>query len=243
MKQFIVAALGMLNTAPIIAQHDNPNVIFILADDLGYGDLECYGQTKIETPNINALAKDGICFTQYYSGSPVSAPSRCVLLTGKHSGKAYIRGNDEMPERGNVWSHQEMFDIPSLEGQRPLPANTFTIQQMFKQKGYATACIGKWGLGFPGSESIPTKMGFDFFYGYNCQRQAHTYYPPFLYRNENREYLNNKNIIQPGTKLNKSANILDENNYQQFIQNDYAPDLMFKEILSFVNDNKEDKFF
>lgn len=242
MKQFIVAGLGILNFSSIIAQQHNPNVIFILADDLGYGDLGCYGQTKIETPNIDALARHGICFTQYYSGSPVSAPSRCVLLTGKHSGQAFIRGNDEMGERGDVWSHQAMFDNPFLEGQRPMPASTFTIPQMFKQKGYATACIGKWGLGYPGSESAPTKMGFDFFYGYNCQRQAHTYYPPFLYRNENREYLNNKHIIQPGTKLEQSADLFDENNYQKFIQNDYAPDLMFREILSFINENKENNF-
>lgn len=242
MKQFIAVGLGILNFSSIAAQQHNPNVIFILADDLGYGDLGCYGQTKIETPNIDALAQRGISFTQYYSGSPVSAPSRCVLFTGKHSGHAYIRGNDEMPDRGDVWSHQAMFDNPSLEGQRPMPVSMFTIPQMFKQKGYTTACIGKWGLGYPGSESAPNKMGIDFFYGYNCQRQAHTYYPPFLYRNENREYLNNKHIIQPGTKLAQSDDPLDENSYQKFIQNDYAPDLMFREILSFVNENKKNNF-
>jgi arylsulfatase len=147
-----------------------------------------------------------------------------------------------MGQRGNVGSHQAMFDNPFLEGQRPMPASTVIIPQLFKQSGYRTACIGKWGLGYPDSESTPNKMGFDFFYGYNCQRQAHTYYPPFLYRNENREYLNNKNIIQPGTKLDQSADPFDENSYQKFIQDDYAPDLMFKEILSFVDENKKDPF-
>lgn len=242
MKRIITVSLGIVGFSSITAQQHNPNVIFILADDLGYGELGCYGQTKIETPNIDALAKQGVSFTQYYSGSPVSAPSRCVLFTGKHSGHAYIRGNDEMPDRGNVWNYQAMLDNPFLEGQRPIPASSFTIPQMFKQKGYATACIGKWGLGYPESESTPNKMGFDFFYGYNCQRQAHTYYPPFLYRNENREYLNNQHIIPPGTKLVESDDALDEKSYQKFIQNDYAPDLMFREILSFVDDNKENNF-
>ena len=174
------AALGALNT------QQKPNIIYILADDLGFGDLGCYGQDKIETPNIDKLAQTGIRFTQHYSGSPVSAPSRCVLLTGKHSGHAYIRGNDEMSERGNVWNHAAMLADSTLEGQRPLPPETVTFPKLLQKAGYKTAMVGKWGLGYPGSESTPNKMGFDFFYGYNCQRQAHTYYPPFLYRNENR---------------------------------------------------------
>ena len=232
--------LSVIPVVQLFAQK-KPNIIFILADDLGYGDLGCYGQNKIETPNIDKLAQQGMRFTQFYSGSPVSAPSRCVLLTGQHSGHAYIRGNDEMSERGNVGSHQAMFDNPFLEGQRPIPSSTLIIPQLFKKSGYQTACIGKWGLGYPGSESTPNKMGFDFFYGYNCQRQAHTYYPPFLYRNENRELLNNK-IIQPGTKLNKFADSLDVNSYKDFAQNEYAPDLMFREILSFIEENKKNNF-
>ncbi|WP_286860720.1 sulfatase-like hydrolase/transferase, partial [Proteiniphilum sp. UBA5510] len=170
---------------------EKPNIIYILADDLGYGDTGCYGQIKIETPNIDNLAKGGMLFSQFYSGTTVSAPSRSVLLTGKHTGHTYIRGNDELPERGDVQSHQAMFNNPFLEGQRPLPSDTYTIPAMLKDVGYVTGCVGKWGLGYPGSRSTPARMGFDFFYGYNCQRQAHTYYPPFLYKNENREYLNN----------------------------------------------------
>jgi arylsulfatase A-like enzyme len=127
MKQFITVGLGLLTLLPVSARQQKPNIIFILADDLGYGDLGCYGQTKIETPNIDSLAERGTRFTRFYSGSPVSAPSRCVLLTGKHTGHAYIRGNDEMRQRGNVGSHQAMFDDPFLEGQRPMPASTVII--------------------------------------------------------------------------------------------------------------------
>lgn len=243
MKNILIIGVGILTCQSVIAKNDNPNVIIILTDDLGYGDLGCYGQTKIDTPNIDALARQGMRFTQFYSGSPVSAPSRCSLLTGKHSGHTYIRGNDEMSERGDVWSHQAMLENPLLEGQRPIPPSTFIIPHMFKQNDYTTGCIGKWGLGYPGSESTPNRMGFDFFYGYNCQRQAHTYYPPFLYRNEKREYLNNKNIIQPGTKIEHSKDIYDIYSYEKYIQNDYSPDLMFDEILSFITKNKDDNFF
>ena len=168
-------------------ENRQPNIIYILADDLGYSELGCYGQKLIETPNIDQLAERGMRFTQNYSGTAVSAPSRCITFTGLHSGHAYIRGNDEMGARGNVWSHEAMLADSTLEGQRPLPAGTVTIPSLLKEAGYATGCIGKWGLGYPGSEGTPNKMGFDFFYGYNCQRQAHTYYPPFLYRNEVRE--------------------------------------------------------
>ncbi|OIP83718.1 MAG: N-acetylgalactosamine-6-sulfatase [Porphyromonadaceae bacterium CG2_30_38_12] len=221
---------------------DKPNIIYILADDLGYGELGCYGQRKIETPNIDKLAEKGMIFTQHYSGSAVSAPSRSVLLTGKHTGHTYIRGNDELSSRGNVWNHQAVFDNPTLEGQRPFPANTKLLPQLFKEAGYQTACIGKWGLGYPESDSTPTKMGFDFFYGYNCQRQAHTYFPAFLYKNEERVLLNNS-ILQPGTPLSQGANPYDAKSYVNFNQSDYSPDLMFKEILSFVDKNKQNPFF
>ena len=220
----------------------SPNIIYILADDLGYGELGCYGQQHIETPNIDALARTGMRFTQHYSGSAVSAPSRCVLLTGLHSGHAYIRGNDELAERGDVWSHEAMLADSYLEGQRPLPEGTVTLPSVMKQAGYTTACVGKWGLGYPGSESTPNKAGFDFFYGYNCQRQAHTYYPPFLYRNDSREYLDNQ-LLPPGTKLDKDADPLDKASYSPFTQSEYAPDLMFKEITSFVKQNQGDPFF
>lgn len=134
-----------------------PNIIYILADDLGRAELGCYGQEIIETPNIDRLASEGMRFTNHYSGQAVSGPSRCSLFTGLHSGHAYIRGNDEMTSRGDVWNHAAMLADSSLEGQRPVPANTIMIPRKMKEAGYKTACIGKWGLGYPGSESTPNK--------------------------------------------------------------------------------------
>ncbi|MCB0846630.1 MAG: sulfatase-like hydrolase/transferase, partial [Bacteroidetes bacterium] len=126
-----------------------PNIIYILADDLGYGELGAYGQKLIETPNIDALARNGMRFTQHYSGAPVCAPARCVLLTGQHTGHAHVRGNDEWRERGEVWDYQAMFDNPFLEGQRPIPDSIVTIGEQLQQAGYRTAIVGKWGLGAP----------------------------------------------------------------------------------------------
>ena len=219
-----------------------PNIIYILADDLGYGELGAYGQEKIETPNIDALAKNGMLFTQHYTSAPVCAPARYMLLTGKHAGHAYIRGNDEWAERGDVWNYKTMIKDSTLEGQRPLPASTVLLPQKLKEAGYATGVVGKWGLGAPHTESIPTKMGFDFFFGYNCQRQAHTYYPVHLYKNENRVHLNN-DTIAPNTKLAEGADPNDPKSYMDFTLKDYAPDLMFDELMGFVSENKEKPFF
>lgn len=155
-------------------EKSKPNIIYILMDDMGYGDLQCYGQQKIETPNIDRLRNNGIKLTQHYTGSPVSAPARCVLLTGLHSGHTQIRANDEIASRGAINSHDSMYVHPELEGQYPLKAGTMTIGRMMQNAGYTTGCFGKWGLGYPGSEGVPGKQGFDQFYGYNCQRQAHT---------------------------------------------------------------------
>lgn len=225
-----------------IGQSKKPNVIFILADDLGRADIGCYGQQLIETPNIDRLAESGMIFTDHYCGTAVSAPSRCVLFTGKHTGHAYIRGNDEMDSRGNVWDREAMLADSTLEGQRSLPANTIMIPAVMKKAGYVTACIGKWGLGYPGSESTPNKMGFDFFYGYNCQRQAHDYFPPFLYRNENREYLSNPLRPFPNEKLDEGADPQEERSYAKYWKGEYAPDLMYKEIINFVTCSKDDPF-
>lgn len=219
-----------------------PNIIYILADDLGRAELGSYGQQLIETPHLDALARSGIRFSNHYSGTAVSAPSRCILFTGLHSGHSYIRGNDEMASRGNVWSHEAMLADSSLEGQAPVPAQTIMIPRLMKQAGYTTACIGKWGLGFPGSVSTPNKMGFDFFYGYNCQRQSHTYYPPFLYRNEQREYLPNELHPVPGEKLDVGADPRDEKSYAKYTKKVYAPDLLYKELISFVNRSQNQPF-
>ncbi len=220
-----------------------PNIIYILADDLGYGDLGCYGQKKIETPNIDKLASNGIRFTQHYSGAPVSAPSRCVLLTGKHMGHAYIRGNDEWAERGKVWDYLAMFADSTLEGQRPLPEEVTTFPQLLQKAGYKTGLVGKWGLGAPNTNSTPLHKGFDFFYGYNCQRQAHTYYPLHLYKNDHRVYLKNDTVPIDIARLDKGADPYDLKSYAKFSLNEYSPDLIFKEMSGFIESNKDYPFF
>ena len=249
MISFLFASLltPTVSTSPEIRQAEElskkqkPNIIYLLADDLGYAELGCYGQQFIETPHIDQLAANGMRFTNHYAGQAVSGPSRCSLFTGLHSGHAYIRGNEEMAERGKVWDHHAMLADSTLEGQCPVPAETVMIPRKLKEGGYTTACIGKWGLGYPGSQSTPNKMGFDFFYGYNCQRQAHTYYPPFLYRNECREYLQNQ-LLVPHTKLDPGADPYDEQSYAKYEQQDYAPDLMYNEILDFVDRTKDEPF-
>ena len=219
-----------------------PNIIYILADDLGYGELGCYGQEKIETPSIDRLAEKGMMFTQHYSGSPVCAPSRCILLTGKHSGHSFIRGNHEWGERGDVWNYRAMIEDPGLEGQYPLPEGTITIGTMLQKQGYKTAIVGKWGLGAPASSGVPTKQGFDFFFGYNCQRQAHTYNPVHLWKNDERVFTGN-DTIPPGTKLPEGADPYDDASYSDFWQDVYSPDMMFDEITNFVNKNRDNPFF
>jgi arylsulfatase A len=147
-----------------------PNIIFILADDLGYGDIGCYGQQKIATPNIDLLATMGVKFTQFYSGSTVCAPARCTFMTGMHTGHAAIRGNVTLKP----------------EGQFPLPDSIVTIAMLLKQAGYSTGAFGKWSLGFITTPGDPQKKGFDEFFGYNCQSLAHNYYPDHLWHNHER---------------------------------------------------------
>ncbi len=184
-----------------------PNILYILADDLGYGELGAYGQQAIETPNIDALAREGMRLTQHYSGAPVCAPARCVLMTGLHTGHAHIRGNDEWKERGKVWDYQGMFDNP------------------FRQ------------VGTPTTEGVPNKQGFDFFFGYNCQRQAHTYYPMHLWKNDERVLLDNKPVV-PHSNLAEGADPNAPDSYADFQLNDYAPALMHREALAFIEKNK-----
>lgn len=222
---------------------DNPpNIIYILADDLGYNELGSYGQSLIETPNLDALAASGIRFTNHYAGSPVCAPSRCVLLTGKHTGHAHIRGNDEWGERGDTWNFAKAVEDPNLEGQRPLPAGTDTIGTVLQSVGYKTALVGKWGLGAPLTEGIPNKQGFDFFYGYNCQRQAHTFYPVHLWRNQKKHILANE-LVVPGTKLEEGADPNAPSSYAKYQLADYTPTLMLKEAQNFIKANQENPFF
>ncbi|MFV0248454.1 MAG: arylsulfatase [Tenacibaculum sp.] len=239
---FIVVFNSSCTNKQAVSYKKKPNIIYILADDLGYGDIGAYGQVKIETPNIDALAKEGMLFTQHYSGAPVCAPARASLLTGKHGGHSAIRGNDEWKERGDVWSYHKMLKDSTLEGQRPLEDNTPTIASLLKQEGYTTALIGKWGLGAPHTNSIPTKMGFDYFFGYNCQRMAHSHTPVFLYENEKRFYLKN-DTVATHTGIEQGADPYASESYQKFNQPNYAPSLNFDKMINFIKQNKNQSFF
>lgn len=194
-----------------------PNIIFILADDLGYGDLGCYGQKTIKTENLDRMAKEGIRFTDHYAGSTVCAPSRCVLMTGLHTGHCYVRGNRSVKPMGQL----------------PLPAETTTVAKLLKKAGYTNALIGKWGLGGPGSTGAPNKQGFDYFFGYLCQGHAHNYYPEFLFRNEQRVPLKGNKVANPRPN---GAGVAIE-------RAQYSHDLLAEETLAFVEKNKDRPFF
>lgn len=178
-----------------------PNIVFILADDLGYGDLGCYGQQRIKTPNIDALASNGMRFTSFYAGSTVCAPSRCALMTGKNTGHSRIRGNSTVP----------------------LQADDFTVAELLKNAGYATCAIGKWGLGEMGTSGVPGKKGFDEWFGYLNQVEAHNYYPPFL--NRTSSLLGEKQV-----QLNENG------------KSDYSPDLFTDAAMNFIHANQP-KFY
>ena len=242
---YLLVIIGILPVA-VFSQTQTtnkpPNIIYFLADDLGFGEIGVQGQKIIKTPNIDALAEQGMRFTQHYTGAPVCAPARCVLLTGKHMGHAYIRGNDAVKERGDVWNYAKASADPNLEGQRPLPANTVTLSKLLQQVGYTTGLFGKWGLGGPLTEGAPHLQGFDRFYGYNCQRQAHNLYPIHLWDDNKKVPLNNE-LIVPSTKLRKGADPNDPASYTQFEQKDYAPEMIHKEALKFIEDHHGEPFF
>lgn len=182
-----------------------PNVILIIADDLGYGDLSCYGQSKFKTPNIDQLASEGILFTQHYAGAPVCAPSRCALLTAKHTGHATIRGNKKTHKQGDY----------------PLSDTDFTLPQLYKSKGYVTGMFGKWGLGYPGSSGDVRKKGFDVFFGYYGHHAAHNYYPEFLWNNDEQVHIKENDhfsnrIYAPSLIQDSVLAFLEKNKSQPF---------------------------
>ena len=187
-----------------------PNIIFIMADDLGYADLGCYGQKHIKTPNIDRLAKEGTRFTQCYAGSTVCAPSRSVLMTGRHTGHTTVRGN-----KGNVGGVGPQRRVP-------LKPEDVTVAEILKKAGYKTAITGKWGLGEPDTTGIPNRQGFDQWFGYLNQQNAHSYYPPFLWHNEKKQIL-------PGNHNGK--------------RQQYSHDLMTGFALDFIRDCKDTPFF
>ena len=214
-----------------------PNVVFIMADDLGYGEVGVYGQTRIRTPSIDRIAAEGVRFTQHYSGSPVCAPSRCALLTGLHMGHAYIRDNDEMDERGDVWHD------PELEGQRPLLEGTYTLGSLFQSAGYVTGAMGKWGLGGPGSSGHPNRQGFDHWYGYLCQRVAHNYYPTHLWRNDEKDILEGNDYFYPHQRLPEDADPTDPASYEPYSGAVYSQDVIAQEARAFIREHAEEPFF
>lgn len=189
----LCASLALASCGTASKDQKQPNIIYVLADDLGYGDLSCYGQARFSTPNIDRLAKEGIKFTNHYTGCTVSAPSRSSLMTGLHTGHTPVRGNKE-------WNP---------EGQWPLPAEAVTIPELLKTKGYVTGAFGKWGLGYIGTEGDPNAQGIDEFFGYNCQRLAHNYYPDHLWHNREKILLHENDSSREGafsaSLIHKSA--------------------------------------
>ena len=204
-----------------------PNVILIMADDLGWTELGSYGQKRIRTPHLDRLADEGMKFTAAYSGNAVCAPSRCVLMTGKHPGHAYIRNNGEVKP----------------EGQRPIPPSEVTLAELLKAEGYATGAFGKWGLGPPGSEGGPLQQGFDRFYGFNCQRHAHSYYPDYLWSDDRRVPLENNPPVPGHASLPKGADPADPRSYDIFKGQAYGPDRINEQVLEFIDQHKDAPFF
>jgi arylsulfatase A len=209
------------------ADEKPPNIVFLIADDLGYGDLGCYGQQKILTPNLDRLAAEGMRFTNHYAGSNVCAPSRCALMTGKHPGHGFIRDN------------RQAKGFP--EGQEPVPAGASQLPLLFKKQGYTLGGFGKWGLGPVGSTGDPLKQGFDRWFGFNCQAVAHNYYPTHLWDNDKQIKLNNP-AFSAHQKLPADADANDPKSYAGFTGNDYAPDLIGAKALDFVRANKDRPF-
>ncbi|MDA8948075.1 arylsulfatase [Flavobacteriaceae bacterium] len=206
-----------------------PNIIYILADDLGYGELGAYGQEKIKTPNLDRLAASGMRFTQHYTGAPVCAPSRYMFLTGTHAGHAYIRGNYELGQ----------FEDENEGGQMPIPESTPTLAKMLKKAGYQTAMIGKWGLGMNATTGSPLVQGFDYYYGYLDQKQAHNYYPTHLWENDTAVPLNNDYFLVHSPIKEGS----DQAAFDQFKDDDYAPDRMIGKALHFLDTTSVEKPF
>jgi len=219
-RRFLLLALAAATLSATSAKEAScqetrpPNIIFILADDLGYGDLGCYGQKRIQTPHLDRMARQGMRFTDCYAGSTVCAPSRCCLMTGLHTGHARVRGNARVPLREE--------DV--------------TVAEKLHEAGYRTGLIGKWGLGEPDTSGIPNRQGFDLFFGYLNQRHAHNYYPEFLWHNQRKALLGNEvahvlkgRDVTPGGVAVKRV--------------DYSHDIFTKEALDFVDRNRRRPFF
>ena len=230
-----IAACAILATgcAPADDATDAPpNIIYMLADDLGYRELGAYGQTRIRTPHLDRMAAEGIRFTQHYSGSPVCAPSRAALLTGLHTGHGSVRDNLEF---GGYTDEEE-------RGQMPLPAGTVTLAGLLRDQGYVTGAIGKWGLGGPGTEGEPNRHGFDYFFGYLDQKQAHNYYPTHLWRNGERVPLDNA-YFSPHQE--HTGDPTDPASYDAYRGAEYSLDVMAEDALAWIRERhaRDERFF
>ncbi|MBM3401782.1 MAG: arylsulfatase [Bacteroidetes bacterium] len=207
-----------------------PNIIYIYADDLGYGELGSYGQTKIKTPFLDQIAREGMRFTRHYSGAPVCAPSRSILMTGKHSGHSYIRGNYELGGFAD-----------SLEGgQMPLHEGAYTIAKMLQERGYQTGLVGKWGMGVTNTTGSPLNHGFDYYYSVLDQKQAHNFYPTHLWENDKWDPLNN-HVFAVHSKIDPMT--ATDSDFDKFKGKEYAPAKFTEKALSFIEKNKEKTFF
>jgi arylsulfatase A-like enzyme len=228
LPRLLTLAAGLLIVAmsPAQAAPRRPNVVFILCDDLGYGDVSCFGQQKFKTPNIDRLAADGMRFTHHYAGNNVCAPSRCVLMTGKHPGHAYVRNNRTMPDD---------------EGQEPVPPGELKLPLLFKQLGYTIGGFGKWGLGSTASTGGPMKQGFDRWYGYNGQGVAHNFYPAYLWDNDRKVPLDNPDFSahQP---LPADADPRDPASYERYRGKQYSADLIAEQARAFLRANNDRPF-
>ena len=225
----VTASVLLLGATPATADEadqQSPNIVLIVADDLGYRELGCFGQKRIQTPHLDRLAREGMRLTQHYSGNAVCAPSRCVLMTGKHPGHASIRNNSEVKP----------------EGQQAIPEAEITLAELLKQCGYTIGAFGKWGLGDPGSVGDPLNQGFDRFFGYNCQRHAHSYYPGYLWSDHERIRLHNDPPIPGHAGLADESDPSDAASYDRFKGQDYAPDRINAEALSFIRNNQQRPF-
>jgi arylsulfatase A-like enzyme len=227
--KYIFVTISIIFSLNCFAQ-TKPNIIYIYADDMGYGELGAYGQIKIKTPNLDRMSAEGMRFTDHYSSAPVCAPARCMLLTGKHGGHTYIHGNYELGGFAD-----------SLEGgQMPLPEGVFTVGKMMQQAGYKTGAIGKWGLGMTNTTGSPIKQGFDYFYGYLDQKQAHNYYPTHLWENDHWDTLQNP-VINVHKQLDSTKATPADFNYYK--GKEYAPAKLTEKALAFIENNKNKPFF
>jgi len=222
---------------PLVAQvsgqsSPHPNLIIIYADDLGYGELGCYGQSKIKTPHLDQMAKEGLRFTDFYASSAICAASRAQLLTGMHAGHAEVRSNVEMAQGPSS------FTDDNEKGQLALPAEAVTMAERLHAVGYATACVGKWGLGMAEAPGGPTFQGFDYFFGYLDQKQAHNYYPTHLWENTERYPLRNKRF-----DVHSEIKEATDSAFADFIGTDYSIDVMGEKAISFLSTTKGKPFF